>query len=667
VHSMNQVLNSSNVRRETLDGTEYVVAPTTLLKPMYLNVPGSWTANEAYLPEREAKESIPSWNGTPLTLNHPSHNGAGTTANSPEMHAKTAIGKVFNAQWDGGEVVGEAWFNVEKIRDMGGMAEQVLDDVLAGNAVDVSTGYRASKLPSGEYDGETHNAVQGNLKPDHLAVLPNQRGKCSVDAGCGVGEPVANSMIFTNAQITNQEFEVGDLVRWQTQASPGTGRVAEVVTESGETVTSEADVDNPPTREATEDEPAYKLDDWNGEEYVEGQVVKSESEMVGMWDDAPEEATNTAENQEVPDEFVFDNPGEAMAKAQDMGLEAIHTHGDGDDTTFMPAESHEALLEEIEMSENVLSEARTPTYDGTETSSWGDVSKDLTDWADALGVDADTVADMTAEQKQTVAEHTLLGDPDADSWQELSFFPVVNPNTGNLNRGALVAVLGGRGAQADISESSLESARGVADRLLDEEFESDNAKHGEEMSDNALYAAYKRVKGMIETTGAESLGDAATNTMDRDSLIDDIVDNSKLTREALAERCDDGLEAIHNDVMDTDSDDDTTESMSENENVKEITEAELEELISNRVDERLEERQAQSEKEEIASTIAANSSEYDDAEGVLEDFPTVPALNTKRDDVLGGQPDFSAARGADAQPATNAEDADDLTMFGSDA
>lgn len=657
---MKQALNTSNIRRETLDGTEYVVAPTTLLKPMYLNVPGSWSVNEAYLPEREAKESIPSWNGTPLTLNHPTQNGAGTTANSPEMHAKTAIGRVFNAQWENNELKAEAWFNVDKIRGMGGMAENALENVLEGQAVNVSTGYRASKLPSGEYDGETHSAVQGNLKPDHLAVLPNQQGKCSVDGGCGVGEPVANSMIYTN--VANQQFEEGDLVRWSTSASPGTGRVNTVVTEPGETVTAEgADV----TREATDEEAAYKLDNWNGDEFETGTVVKSASEILGSWDDAPDEVMNM----EIPDEFRFDNPGEAMAKAQDMGLEAIHTHGDGDNTVFMPGESHDALVSEVEgMAENVLSEARTPTYDGTETQSWADVSKDLMDWVDALGVDAETVADMSQAQKQTVAEHTLLGDPDADSWGELRFFPVVNPNTQNLNRGALVAVLSGRGAQADIPESSLESARSVAESLLDEEFESDNSGHmDEEMSENALYTMYSALKDMFKNStaneGAESSADDTPNMSDKTQ---ELVDNHGFKADNLPDEGTDCFDAIYNRFVGEEGTD--TETTTENaENVKEITESELEELIANRVDERLEERQTETQKEQLASTIAANSTDYESTEEVLEDFPTTAALNTKKKDVVGNTPDFSGSVGANAQPATNTEDADDLTMFGSDA
>lgn len=652
----NQVINTESVRAETLDGTDYAVAPITLLKPMNLNVPANWGVNEAYLPAEQAKESIPSWNGTPLTLNHPSaSNGAGTTANSPEIHEKSVLGRVFNAEWSNGAVDAEAWFNKDKIRDMGGTAEQALENVLNGKGVEVSTGYRASKLPSGEYDGETRNAVQGNLKPDHVAVLPNSKGKCSIEAGCGVGQPVANSLIVTNAEHTYSE---GDIVEWESSGGMAMGVVRDTISEGQ--YDSEIDGDQTITAPAALIEIVDETDE--GLEPT-GTMVghKTDTDTLSMVQDPPE----VVENQEVPDEYRFGNPGEAMSKAQEMGLSAIHTHGDGEDTVFMPGESHEALVDELDMSENQLSEARTPTFDGTETTSWADVSKDLEAWVDALGVDAESVSDMSQEQKQTVADHTLLGDPDADTWQELSYFPVVNPSNQNLNRGALMAVLSGRGAQADIPSDTLESARSVAQTLLEDEFD-------EDMSENStLKSVYNALKSVFEQSSDESAEsdagsaeptdptprDNTMNELENETMIQELADNTDFDRENLEAW--DGTDCLAN-LYENHMSDDPTEN-DDGQIVfdsQEEFEAAVEDVVSN--------RQEQSEKERLASEIAANSTEYEDSEGVLEDFPTKAALNTKKKDVIGAEPDFSAGVGASAQPATNTEDADDLKMFAGD-
>ena len=67
-----------------------------------------------------------------------------------------------------------------------------------GDIIEVSTGYFADKLDeSGEFEGEEYDGVQINLRPDHLAILPNTIGACSVDDGCGFPRTNADSSIVT--------------------------------------------------------------------------------------------------------------------------------------------------------------------------------------------------------------------------------------------------------------------------------------------------------------------------------------------------------------------------------------------------------------------------------------------------------------------------------------
>lgn len=67
------------------------------------------------------------------------------------------------------------------------------------------------------------------------------------------------------------------------------------------------------------------------------------------------------------------------------------------------------------------------------------------------------------------AAHTLLGPADADTFAESQVFPVVNPETGEIEEGALRAILSGRGAQADVAENALENARNTARSILEDE------------------------------------------------------------------------------------------------------------------------------------------------------------------------------------------------------
>ena len=48
--------------------------------------------------------------------------------------------------------------------------------------------------------------------------------------------------------------------------------------------------------------------------------------------------------------YSFNNPGEAMKMARKMGFDKVHSHGEGDDTVFMPGPSHEALMKKLKES-----------------------------------------------------------------------------------------------------------------------------------------------------------------------------------------------------------------------------------------------------------------------------------------------------------------------------
>jgi hypothetical protein len=195
--------------------------------------------------------------------------------------------------------------------------------------------------------------------------------------------------------MPDPEFEAGDLVRWSTSASPGTGRVATVASEPGESVSADgADV----TREATEDEAAYKLDNWVGPEagYDEGVVVKSASEILGPWDDAPEEAKMApavgATDDPEPGEVAG---GEPEARTGARLTETPDTMGD---TTTDP-ETVEELRATLQEKEETVAELRD------RVEQLEDERADVAEaYADALAA-GDTVLDAEDfAEKFTVAE-----------------------------------------------------------------------------------------------------------------------------------------------------------------------------------------------------------------------------------------------------------------------
>lgn len=163
-----------------------------------------------------------------------------------------------------------------------------------------------------------------------------------------------------------------------------------------------------------------------------------------------------------------------------------------DNGTVLTTPHDQALLRaarDAEPRAAVRSTARRPTFRGTESSRWS--APTFMDYVNAL-FDGDdppsTVRDAPASLRRAIAAHTLLGDPTADSFRELSFFPVVRPSTGRLNERALRAVLGGRGSQANIPASARESARDMARRLLNSEFDADLEVSMMDLSRRGLFA-----------------------------------------------------------------------------------------------------------------------------------------------------------------------------------
>lgn len=183
-------------RRDTLDGADHlVVENVAVAKPMDLA--------GGYIPSTVWQNTAPEWNGTPLPVGHPSdtYNNY-VTANAPSVREQAVIGTFYNAEYDDAsdELVGELWINVEKASDLGGHAGDVLDQLQNGEGLEVSTAYRGVAGDAGTYDGEYHENVLVDVRPDHIALLPNDLGpgRCSKAEGCGVPTDVAATEVEAN-------------------------------------------------------------------------------------------------------------------------------------------------------------------------------------------------------------------------------------------------------------------------------------------------------------------------------------------------------------------------------------------------------------------------------------------------------------------------------------
>jgi hypothetical protein len=211
-------IDSQGVRQAKLNGRDYLVAPVTMLVQGVL--PGS--AGSLYYPPDEIEHNYDSWNGVPLTGGHPVIGGENVSARKPEVLNEYWLGNVYNVCYHGpgdypqdgrpsprgdlAKLAGEAWFDIERTDEFDRKLapnQKVLPRLRAGHAIEVSTGLFTDNHPV--ENGSTFNQVPythvaRNYRPDHLAVLVEQKGACSVGDGCGVNvNQSTRDLIVSNA------------------------------------------------------------------------------------------------------------------------------------------------------------------------------------------------------------------------------------------------------------------------------------------------------------------------------------------------------------------------------------------------------------------------------------------------------------------------------------
>jgi hypothetical protein len=124
------------------------------------------------------------WNGMPIVINHPEIDGQPVSANDPEIMEQQTIGRVYHTKVDGHRLRAEAWIDEEKLQQL---SAELLAQFQKGELIEVSLGmFSDEEKVTGDWNGETYEAIARNHRPDHLALLPGGVGACSCADGCGI-------------------------------------------------------------------------------------------------------------------------------------------------------------------------------------------------------------------------------------------------------------------------------------------------------------------------------------------------------------------------------------------------------------------------------------------------------------------------------------------------
>jgi hypothetical protein len=149
-----------------------------------------------------------SWNGIPVVIYHPTKDDEPVSANSPEIIDTRTVGRVYNTNVEGKKLKAEVWFDEDKLNTI---SENTLLAINESKEIEVSLGmFTDNEEKEGEYEGEKFIGIAHNHRPDHLAILPDQKGACSCEDGCGIGANKEDDEIKIN-KIRQKGYSINEI------------------------------------------------------------------------------------------------------------------------------------------------------------------------------------------------------------------------------------------------------------------------------------------------------------------------------------------------------------------------------------------------------------------------------------------------------------------------
>jgi len=180
-----------------LEGRDHFVVPTVMIKEGTF----AGSAGPIHYPANVLRNSARLWNGKPIVVYHPTMFG-GSFADNVAVYNQQKIGVIFNSRMDGTKLKADAWIDVQRVTDVD---KRVLRAIKEMKPMEVSTGLVTEcKLPTSNNSAPIVTAIM----PDHLAILPDQIGACSMKDGAGMivnelfrGHPAAYEMLIANRHV----------------------------------------------------------------------------------------------------------------------------------------------------------------------------------------------------------------------------------------------------------------------------------------------------------------------------------------------------------------------------------------------------------------------------------------------------------------------------------
>ena len=110
------------IRSEVYEGRSHIVVPVVMM------VEGVHNGSQGPLLHlAEDLGRFPeSWDGIPVTIQHPTVDGENVSANSPKILAAEKVGRIFNTHMDEDKLKAEVWLDEKRLQEVSEIALQAI-------------------------------------------------------------------------------------------------------------------------------------------------------------------------------------------------------------------------------------------------------------------------------------------------------------------------------------------------------------------------------------------------------------------------------------------------------------------------------------------------------------------------------------------------------------
>lgn len=297
---------AATVRREMIGGRSHLVMPVIALKEGVIHAMNS-SADEL-VPYDEMPAD--GWDKIPVFINHPLRNNSPVSAKTPGV-MREAVGFVRNA----GTHAADKTLRMEACVDEQKAPKSFLDRIASNPSMDVSVGVMtATDHTAGEYNGKPYASIWRNIKPDHLALLPEITGACSWDMGCGV------RAASTKMRVNSKGDQMGPNEKAHSDAAAAHTTASEAHEQAAVAHMPYSMVNNEQAQKATEDAVDATSTSMAATRGTQMSDANGSADMADYY--AKNAATNAAANDRPSAKDAHGSAAKAHARAADMHQKA---------------------------------------------------------------------------------------------------------------------------------------------------------------------------------------------------------------------------------------------------------------------------------------------------------------------------------------------------------